>query len=144
MSRTQSYHFRDNNKNRSLYTNAASPFKHVEQTYVYARLPKPSNPEGQFDRLVKNRMRNKWELKNQTFEFDWPKNEREAREDKVKCFSQMTMYEAAAAPRPSSRQNDIMRVQLSKYAYKESPLHVQKETPIKIGHPYMLNSTYIK
>lgn len=33
---------------------------------------------------------------------------------------------------------------MPKYAYKESPLHLQKETPIKIGHPYMLNSTYVK
>jgi hypothetical protein len=56
----------------------------------------------------------------------------------------MTMYESAAQPRPSSRQNEIMRINLPKYAYKESPLHVQKETPIKIGHPYMLNSTYVK
>jgi hypothetical protein len=67
MASTQSHHFRDNNKNRSLYTNTASPFKHVEQTYVYARLPRPSNPEGQFNRLIKNRARNNWELKNQTF-----------------------------------------------------------------------------
>ena len=51
-----------------MFSNAACPFKHVEQTYVYARLPRPSNPEGQFDRLVKLRSRTKWEMKNHTFE----------------------------------------------------------------------------
>ena len=51
-----------------MFSNAASPFKHVEQTYVYARLPRPSNPEGQFDKLVKPRWRTKWEMKNHTFE----------------------------------------------------------------------------
>jgi hypothetical protein len=91
MSRTQSHHFRDSNNNRSLFSNANSPFKHVEQTYVYARLPKPTNPEGPFDRVIKNRVRNKWELKNHTYEFEWPKNEKEVTE-KAKCFSQMTMY----------------------------------------------------
>lgn len=29
MGRTQSFHTRDHNRNRSLFTNAASPFKHV-------------------------------------------------------------------------------------------------------------------
>ena len=58
-----------------MFSNASSPFKQVEQTYVYARLPKPANPEGQFDRVVKPRWRNTWEMKNHTFELEWPKPE---------------------------------------------------------------------
>lgn len=75
MSRTQTHHFRDSNKNRSLFSNAQSPFKNVQQTYVYARTPKAVNPEGQFESVIKNRTRTRWELKNQTFEFEWPKDE---------------------------------------------------------------------
>lgn len=73
MSRTQTFHYREQNKNRSLFSNTQSGFKHVQQTYVYANLPKPNNPEGQFDRLLKPRVRSKWEMKNHTFEFEWPR-----------------------------------------------------------------------
>ena len=44
MSRTQSYHYRGSNRNRSLHMNPASPFKQVEQTYVYAGLTRAVNP----------------------------------------------------------------------------------------------------
>jgi len=67
MSRTQSFHYREHNRNRSLFTNANSPFKCVQQTYVYARQPKAFNPEGQFEKINKNTGRSQWEMKNHTF-----------------------------------------------------------------------------
>ena len=63
MNRTQSYHSRENNRNRSLFSNDNRPFKQVEQTYVYPNLTKPVNPESNFDISVKPRQRTKWEMK---------------------------------------------------------------------------------
>ena len=67
MSRTQTHHYRDHNRNRSLFVNPSAPFKVVKQTYVYAGLTRPLNPEAQFDRVVAPRQRTKWEMKNHTF-----------------------------------------------------------------------------
>ena len=76
-----------------MFSNANSGFKHVEQTYVYARTPKANNPEGQFDRLVKPKTRTKWEMKNQTFEFDWPKPQAQVQADKCSVSqSQLSQY----------------------------------------------------
>ena len=50
----------------------------------------------------------------------------------------------AFTSRPGSKQNEISRFEMPKYGYFETPLHRQKDTPIKIGHPYMLNSTYVQ
>ena len=80
MNRTQNFHERGQHKPGSMFTNPSSPFKHVEQTYVYARLPRPSNPECSFDRLAKPRARSKWEMKDHTFNLDWPKPEGELRQ----------------------------------------------------------------
>jgi hypothetical protein len=115
MARTQTHHFREHNRNRSLFANAESPFKVVQQTYVYAKQPKPAHPEGQFQPLQRPRTRTAWEMKNHTFEFEWP-----ARHNPPRPASHLdaptTMYEAAF--RPASRNNDIMRFALPKYAYK--------------------------
>jgi hypothetical protein len=43
----------------------------------------------------------------------------------------------------SSRQN-YMKFDLPKYGIRESPLHIQKDTPVKIGHSYLVNSTYVR
>jgi hypothetical protein len=142
MSRTQNFHFRENNRNRSMFSSAQSGFKNVQQTYVYANLPKAVNPEGQFDRLVKPRVRSKWDMKNQTFEFEWPRPESEVRKDSQ--ISQSRLSNLGATSRSGSWQNDIIKFEMPKYGYFESPLHRQRDTPIKIGHPQTINTTVVQ
>ena len=83
MSRTQNHHFREHNRNRSMFSNATAGFTNVQQTYVYAKQPQVANPEGQFGKLSRNRLRSKWEMKNNTFEFEWPKQEMQLRQERT-------------------------------------------------------------
>ena len=141
MGRTQSFHQRDHDRRGSMFSNPTSPFKHVEQTYVYARLPRPTNPEAPFDRLVKPRIRTKWEMKNHTFNLEWPKPQAELKRERDNIAQS---HAGSLTSRPGSKQNEISRFEMPKYGYFETPLHRQKDTPIKIGHPQLLNSTYIQ
>lgn len=140
MSRTQTHHFRESNRNRSMFSHAAAPFQNVQQTYVYAKQPQVPRPEGHFGALNRKRMRTKWEMKDHTFELEWPKPEAQLRSERASHVSS----QMAETARPSSRPNEISRFVMNKYAYHNTPLHVQKDTPIKIGHPYMLDSTTVR
>ena len=121
-----------------MFSNAAGSFQNVQQTYIYARNPQVVKPEGHFSKLGRSRLRSKWEMKNHTFELEWPKPESQLREERSQRPS------AIETARPSSRPNEISNFVMSKYAYRQSPLHVQKDTPIKIGHPYLLDSTTVR
>ena len=50
-----------------MFSHAAAPFQNVQQTYVYARQPQFTKPEGHFGALNRKRMRSKWEMKGHTF-----------------------------------------------------------------------------
>lgn len=49
-------------------------FKTVRQTYVYENKAKyPDNTSGQFLSIPKKKARSLWEMKNHTYELEWPK-----------------------------------------------------------------------
>ena len=45
----------------------------VRQTYVYENKPKVQNTGGSFEIVPRKKIRSHWEMKNHTFELEWPK-----------------------------------------------------------------------
>ena len=75
MNRTQSHYLRANSKNRSMHHDNSSAFHGIKQTYIYKNLPKPTNTSGQFEGIPRKTIRSEWEMKNHSFEFEWPKKQ---------------------------------------------------------------------
>lgn len=123
-------------RNRSLNQDSNSSFMAVRQTYAYADLKKPKNASSQFESVPKKKARSFWEMKNHTFELEWPrKEERREKPVSTRFYGNTDNF---------SHTNREITFQLPKYGIKQSPLHRQKETPIKIGHPATVDSIYIK
>ena len=58
-----------------MYNDTSSAFHGIKQTYIYKDLPKPTNAGGQFEGIPRKTIRSEWEMKNHSFEFDWPKKQ---------------------------------------------------------------------
>lgn len=131
MSRTQSHYHRSNMRNRSMNADTDSSFMNVRQTYIYNNLNQPKNKEGQFECVQKKKPRTFWEMKKHTYEFDWPKKEQREKSLTTRAYANQSPHLD-------------MKFELPKYGLKQSPLHVQRQTLLKIGHTTMVDSIYIK
>ena len=60
-------------RNQSLNNDSGSSFMSVRQTYAYADVNRPKNVSAQFENVQKKKARSYWEMKNHTFELEWPK-----------------------------------------------------------------------
>ena len=79
----------DSTASSGLYEDRQSLYKSVRQTYVYQNKPKyPDNLSGQFQSVQKKKPRSIWEMKNHTYELEWPKKQERKVNPSVSSFSQ--------------------------------------------------------
>lgn len=78
MNRTQSHYFRSNHKRGAMFNDNQASFHGIKQTYVYKNLQKPTNSTSQFEDVPRKKIRSEWEMKNHSFEFEWPKKQETA------------------------------------------------------------------
>ena len=72
MGKTNYFHSRDRN-NKNLFQNSSSGFKPTVRQKIYETQPQVQNRSGQFEAIPNKKIRSKWEMKNNTFELEWPK-----------------------------------------------------------------------
>lgn len=122
-------------RRKGIYRDEQSFFQVVKDVSVYHQERRDANKEGQFHIIKRRPPRLMWELKDQTFYFDWPKKEAAVLQvEKVNRSSSL-----------ASSINTKEKYVMPKYALTlKSPLYRQQPTVVKIGHSQLIDSTFVK